>query len=335
MLKQVQNIRRNHFSMTINYNENSATRAFNPASCEKAPSFLYFSIIYSAAEVVMKSNKTFKYVMYVTLVHCLTYFICGVFFSNVLRYSWWWQQPVVCDYFRDFGGTANALGPFVQIIRGLLFAFVLLPFREFFKGRKYGWLFMWLLFLGIGIIGPMSSAPSSIEGMVYSKLPLAFHFVGWPEIMIQTLLFCILVCRYINRIEEKKSIFQNPLLLGALLSIGAFFVYTIVSIIFAIVQKVEINTERAELKNMLQFFLPVILVFVMAIIQKPKLIFRTLILYAGSVLIFALYQGLVLKDMNLIYDFAAPVLPALVYYWVGLMREKSYLKSEKSDTIEE
>jgi hypothetical protein len=78
-----------------------------------------------------------------------------------------------------------------------------------------------------------------------------------------------------------------------------------------------------------------ILTFVLSLISKPTLIFRTLILYAGSVLIFALYQGLVLEDMNLIYDFAAPILPVMLFYWVGLMREKSYLKSEKSDTIEE
>ena len=94
--------------MALVYDGNPATRPFIPASCEKAPSFLYFSIIYSAAEVVMKNNKTFKYVMYVTLVHCLTCFLCGVIFSNLLRYDYWWQQPGVSDYFRDYGGTANA-----------------------------------------------------------------------------------------------------------------------------------------------------------------------------------------------------------------------------------
>lgn len=282
----------------------------------------------------MKSNKTFKYVMYVTLVHCLTYFLCGVIFSNLLRYDYWWQQPGVCDYFREYGGTANAIGPFAQIIRGLLFAFILLPFKEFLKAKKYSWLFLWLLFVGIGIIGPMSSAPSSIEGVIYSKLPLAFHFIGLPEVMTQTLLFSILVCKYINQPEDKKSILQNTVLMAIILAVGLFFVYTIVSIIFALIQKVEINTEHTDIKNMLQFYLPMILTFVLALISKPKLIFRTLILYAGSVLIFALYQGLVLKDMNLIYDFAAPILPTTLFYWVGLMREKSYQKSEKSDKIE-
>ena len=285
----------------------------------------------------MKNSKTFKYVMYVTLVHCLTYFLCGVIFSNLMNYSWWWQQPGVNDYFRDYGGTANALGPFVQVIRGLLFAFILLPFREFFKAKKNGWLFLWLLFLGIGIIGPMSASPSSIEGVIYSKLPLAFHFIGLPEVTIQTLLFSIFVCRYLNMTEEerRKSILQRPFVLAVILAVGIFFVYTIVSIIFAIVQKVEINTQDAELKNMLQFYLMMLIVFVMTLITKPNLIIRTIILYAVSVITFIFYQGVILKDLNLIYDFAAPVLPSLIYYWIGSLREKSYQKAKNIDIIEE
>ena len=282
----------------------------------------------------MKNNKTFKYVMYVTLVHCMTYFVCGMIFSNLLNYSWWWKQPVVCDYFRDYGGTANALGPFVQIIRGLLFAFILLPFREFFKGKKYGYLYLWLLYLGIGIIGPMSSAPSSIEGVVYSKLPLAFHFIGLPEVMSQTFFFSFLVCRYINQADEKKSILLKPLPLATLLAIGCFFVYTIISVIFAIAQKIQINTEHAEIKNILQFLFPVILFFAMTLLTKPGLIIRTIILYAGSAALFIFYQGVILKDMNLIYDLVTPLLPSLIYYWIGILREKSYLESEKSDKIE-
>ncbi|MBO7485298.1 MAG: hypothetical protein J6T84_04490 [Spirochaetaceae bacterium] len=283
----------------------------------------------------MKTNKIFKYVLYVTLVHCLTYFICGVIFSNLMRYSWWWQQPGVSDYFREFGGTANALGPLFQIIRGLLFAFILLPFREFFKGKKYGWVWLWLVFVGIGIIGTPAASPSSIEGIIYSNLPFAFHFIGLPEVMTQTLLFSILFCRYINQSEEDRneSFLQKPLFLATILAIGIFFVYIIVSIIFAFVQKVPISSEQTETKNMLQFYLPVILTFVMALFTRPKLIFRTLILYAGSAAIFIFYQGVILKELNLIFEFAAPILPSLTYYWVGLLKEKSYRKTKNSDTI--
>ena len=113
-----------------------------------------------------------------------------------------------------------------------------------------------------------------------------------------------------------------------------FFVYTIISVIFAIAQKIQINTEHAEIKNILQFLFPVILFFAMTLLTKPGLIIRTIILYAGSAALFIFYQGVILKDMNLIYDLVTPLLPSLIYYWIGILREKSYLESEKSDKIE-
>ena len=76
----------------------------------------------------MRTKESLKFVLYVAIVHCVTYFICGVIFSRLMRYSCWWEQPVICDYFRDFEGGASAIGPFVQIIRGLLYGLILLPY---------------------------------------------------------------------------------------------------------------------------------------------------------------------------------------------------------------
>ena len=99
-------------------------------------------------------------------------------------------------------------------------------------------------------------------------------------------------------------------------------------------KKIQIDTEHAEIKNILQFVFPVIFVFAMTLITKPKLILRTIILYAGSAALFIFYQGVILKDMNLIYDFVTPLFPSLIYYWINILREKSYLESENSDKIE-
>ncbi|MBO4319677.1 MAG: hypothetical protein J5857_04335, partial [Treponema sp.] len=222
----------------------------------------------------MKNNKTFKFILYVTTVHCLTYFICGVIFSTLMNYSWWWQQPFVCDYFRVFGGISNALGPFLQIGRGLLLSLVLLPLRDFLKGQKLSWLWLWLIFVGIGILGTPAASPSSIEGMIYSKLPFVFHFVGWPEIMSQTFLFSFLVCRHLKESvenREKKSIFKNPLRLALVMAFAGFFIYTIISIIFAIIQHVAIDSGKTDPKNMLLFLCPVMLIFLISLIKKPNL----------------------------------------------------------------
>jgi hypothetical protein len=44
-----------------------------------------------------------------------------------------------------------------------------------------------------GILSTPACSPGSIEGMLYSKLPLWYHLIGLPEIMLQTLTFSFLL----------------------------------------------------------------------------------------------------------------------------------------------
>jgi hypothetical protein len=39
---------------------------------------------------------------------------------------------------------------------------------------------LWLALAIIGILSPFGAAPSSIEGMIYSVLPVWFHVVNFP-----------------------------------------------------------------------------------------------------------------------------------------------------------
>ena len=273
-----------------------------------------------------KSKKTILFVLYVTFAHVITYFICGVIFSQLMGYSEWWKQPVVCDYFRTFDGAASAAGPFIQISRGLLFGFVLIPLIDFIK-QKSGWLKLWLLFLGIGIIGAPAAAPSSIEGVVYSKLPLAFHFVGLPEICSQTLLFSVLVYRHLNSAEEKSEKSKN-LLRAFYAAIIVFMGYAVISIIFAVVQNVPIESGSADIRVLAQFFPPVIFAFVLWLINRFKPIVKIAVLYVLSVISFVIYQSLVLHDLSFIYVFVAPLFTTALYFL--------FMKiCEKRDTIKE
>ena len=276
-----------------------------------------------------KSKKTISFVLYVTFAHVITYFICGVIFSQLMGYSEWWKQPVVCDYFRTFDGAASAAGPFIQIIRGLLFGFVLIPLIDFIK-QKSGWLKLWVLFLGIGIIGAPSAAPGSIEGIVYSKLPLAFHFVGLPEVCSQTLLFSVLVYRHLNAAEEKaaKSEKTKNLVRAFYAAMIVFMGYAVISIIFAVVQNVPIESGSADIRVLAQFFPPVIFAFVLWLISRFNGIIKLTVLYLLSALSFTLYQKLVLNDLSFFYVFVAPLFTTALYFL--------FMKiCEKRDTIKE
>ena len=276
-----------------------------------------------------KSKKTISFVLYVTFAHVITYFICGVIFSQLMGYSEWWKKPVVCDYFRTFDGAASAAGPFIQIIRGLLFGFILIPLIDFIK-QKSGWLKLWVLFLGIGIIGAPSAAPGSIEGIVYSKLPLAFHFVGLPEVCSQTLLFSVLVYRHLNAAEEKaaKSEKTKNLVRAFYAAMIVFMGYAVISIIFAVVQNVPIESGSADILVLAQFFPPVIFAFVLWLINRFNGIIKLTVLYLLSALSFTLYQKLVLNDLSFFYVFTAPLFTTALYFL--------FMKiCEKRDTIKE
>ena len=273
-----------------------------------------------------KSKKTISFVLYVTFAHVITYFICGVIFSQLMGYSEWWKQPVVCDYFRTFDGAASAAGPFIQIIRGLLFGFILIPLIDFIK-QKSGWLKLWVLFLGIGIIGAPAAAPGSIEGIVYSKLPLAFHFVGLPEVCSQTLLFSVLVYRHLNSAEEKSEKSKN-LIRAFYAAMIVFMAYAIFSIAFAVALNVPIESGSADIRVLAQFFPPVIFAFVLWLINRFNWVVKIAALYVLSVISFVIYQSLVLHDLSFFYVFAAPLFTTALYFL--------FMKiCEKRDTIKE
>ena len=90
-------------------------------------------------------------------------------------------------------GVSSLLGPVFQILRGFILALVLLLIKDSFIGKRYAWLKLWVVVAGIGIICTPAAAPASIEGMIYSQLPLVFHLKIAPELFTQTLLFSILV----------------------------------------------------------------------------------------------------------------------------------------------
>ena len=284
-----------------------------------------------------KSIKNLGFVFYVTFAHCITYFVCGMIFSQVMGYSEWWKQPVVCDYFRTFDGGASATGPFIQIGRGLLYGLVMLLLKDFTKA-KFGWLKLWIVFLGIGIIGAPAAAPSSIEGVVYSKLPLAFHFVGLPEICSQTLFFSLLVYKHLNP-SGKKSEKAQSIIRAFISAVVVFMGYAAVSIVFALIQNVPVDSGSADIKILGQFFAPVILVFICSLIKKENLFLKLVILYILSVVSFLLYQRLVLKETGVLYAFVAPVFTTLIYFlYVKIadrLAKKKLTVSDSDDIMEE
>jgi len=67
--------------------------------------------------------------------HCLTYFIIGLMATSIFHYRELFSMPVISDYYKPYNSVAVFFGPFSQVLRGLLFGFVLLPFRDFLRNE--------------------------------------------------------------------------------------------------------------------------------------------------------------------------------------------------------
>lgn len=125
----------------------------------------------------------------VIIAHTLTYFIIGMIMSNVFDYREVFKREIIRDYMLPMDQHNILGGPYMQPLRGLIFAIGLWPLRSFLVEKKRGWLILWGLIVTIGILSTPAASPSSIEGMLYTKIPMWYHLMGLPEIMLQTLVF--------------------------------------------------------------------------------------------------------------------------------------------------
>ncbi|HLO13563.1 MAG TPA: hypothetical protein VK206_01950 [Anaerolineales bacterium] len=167
----------------------------------------------------MNSRNDWKmflgFALRVIIAHTLTYFVFGIVMSNVFNYAEVFKQAVIRDYMLPMDQHNVLIGPFMQPIRGLIFAIGLWPIRSFLIEKKRGWLTLWGLLVTIGILSTPAASPGSIEGMLYSKLPIWYHWIGYPEIMLQTLAFSIWLIWWEHQSVRRHEMViknENPLI---------------------------------------------------------------------------------------------------------------------------
>lgn len=137
------------------------------------------------------------------VVHTVTYFIMGLLALTFLEYRTAFETPITREYMRSVDDAIVALGPALQFIRGIFFAIAFYPLREILFVRKNGWLITWLVLVMLGILSPFGAAPGSVEGLLYTKMPVALQISGWVEIMTQALLLSALLYYWVNHPKKK------------------------------------------------------------------------------------------------------------------------------------
>lgn len=227
----------------------------------------------------MKNNNFKEFLAFtgkVVLIHMVTYFIFGLLMSHLLNYGRLFQQEIIRDFMRPIDSPYVFFGPFIQPIRGLLFAFGLWPIRKTITESKRGWLILWSIFVVFGILGTPAAAPSSLEGIIYSKLPIWYHLIGLPEILFQTLTFSLILVwwerrRYQPSQHLQRSAFWADLLKAVMIASFAYIGYAVGSILSAILMRVSINLETAaaDWKTQMMFVVAfVVNIFLILLVSK-------------------------------------------------------------------
>jgi len=261
----------------------------------------------------------------VVAIHLLSYLVAGAAFSALLDYQHLFQQPVIRDYMLPFGSPSLLLSLALQIVRGAVLGLVLLPFRTMLAATRWGWLQLWLLIVGVGIVSTPAAAPSSIEAVIYTRLPLWYHAIGLPEILCQTLVFSWLVHLYLRHPEGIFKALPGSFAIVTRAVVGAslaFVGYAVFSVAFALISQVAVSSQQNLGWRVQGMF--VVVFIANAIVLGVHLHTTTgpaghrrrlllgLVVYLSNALLIAAYQAVVLGDVGAIYPIVAPVLPALL-----------------------
>jgi hypothetical protein len=169
----------------------------------------------------MKQQTFTSIALKTTVIHTVTYFAIGLVSFLLLDYSTKFADPVVANLMRQTDHPLVAAGPAFQVLRGLLFGIVFYALREVIFPQKRGWLTLWLVLVIVGIFSAFGPTPGSIEGMIYTILPVWFHIVGLPEVLIQAGLLAFLTHYWVNHPEKKwlAWLFGTVFVVAVLLSL--------------------------------------------------------------------------------------------------------------------
>ncbi len=134
--------------------------------------------------------------------HTITYFIMGLLASTLFNYGRLYAETNLNLLMRQTSDPMVMAGPLFQPIRGLLFGIVFFLLRDTLFRRKNGWLVMWILLVVVGILSPFGPSPGSIEGMIYTVVPLEIQLIGLPEVLLQALILSVVLFYWVNHPEK-------------------------------------------------------------------------------------------------------------------------------------
>ena len=280
----------------------------------------------------------------VAIIHTSTYIFFGMLFSNMFDYSTVYSMENVSNFMRDFDSKWILAGPFLQPIRAFFIALALYPLINTFKASKLGWLMIWSIFACIGILASPGASPGSIEGIIYTKLPLKFQMIGLPEVLLQTFLFSFLLWVVIALPFQSKEISSRSFLIkfikSLIVSICGVILFSMAGVINFMILGIDTSNAKSVDKSVVAMlsFLALFNV-ISSYILAPKVAKKTMFNFILIPIYFIIYVGIPFaynKITDSIYNTVASiVLTSLVAVAVSILSFFIFKNFKKEKVIEE
>lgn len=158
------------------------------------------------------SLKLGQFLWRVTYAHTISYFLAGLFAVIFLNYKEHYASETLSLLMLPVGAPMVAIGPALQVFRGVLMALVLWPFRSVIIGEG-GWWKLALLVFGLSQICTIGPTPGSFDGLIYTILPWPYHLLGIPEALLYVLLFTGIITLSYKKNKRYISVIAAVLLL--------------------------------------------------------------------------------------------------------------------------
>ena len=136
-----------------------------------------------------KKSGVVQYFWQIMYAHTIAYFIAGIFAVVVMNYRELYATEIISSVMLPVDTPIVALGPLLQVFRGIIIALILWPLRKAFFEEKYGLLKLGLIVIGLSLLSTIGPTMGSFDGYIYTKIPYMYQILGYPETIIYVLLF--------------------------------------------------------------------------------------------------------------------------------------------------
>jgi hypothetical protein len=142
-------------------------------------------------------------VMKTVVTHTVTYALVGMLALVIGDYASFYADTDLRFVMRPTTDPILVLAPTLQLLRGAMFGLLFYVLREPFFARQRGWLVLWAVLVGVGIVGTFGPAPGSLEGLFFTTFPLAVHLRGLPEVLLQSFLLATVLFYWVNHPHQR------------------------------------------------------------------------------------------------------------------------------------